>query len=304
MGRVSRYKKVKAFDSFAKNGQLMPDTWGLGESGRRTKKRSLTATKLRDQKRKRRKNNAASFENEGFDLPPGDGDDFDLRDLIGSLQKKKQVEPLQPEEKKQKFVKFDLPKANSEVPLQLQEESKEAGLLKVRAEDQKETIDLSRKEGESKNAFKRRMIQEVRDGITQDRMQKTASEKKQRKKEFLNQKKKKKKRKGNKFRTQTDTDPTDAFAGRNPQQHDNENDGFVTGEQAAARAAFGEQAERPPSFQLLPRGATAKKKLANKPRGSVNHEAEQRAVEEIRRKAQAQYAAIKAKRRRDGEFHL
>ena len=95
-----------------------------------------------------------------------------------------------------------------------------------------------------------------------------------------------------------------------------------TGEQAVAERAratqvhFGEQAERPPVFHQLPRGAKKSKgnvtttttTTGKRPGSTLQREedieAERQAMDLMRRKVQAQYAAIKAKRKQAGDFHL
>lgn len=71
---------------------------------------------------------------------------------------------------------------------------------------------------------------------------------------------------------------------------------------------FTEQAERPPMFKQLPRGAKPKETKVTKGgkpgMTEAQIKAESNAMELIRRRAQAQYASIKAKRKRAGEFHL
>uniref|UniRef100_A0A7S4MG38 Uncharacterized protein n=1 Tax=Odontella aurita TaxID=265563 RepID=A0A7S4MG38_9STRA len=109
MGRVARYKKVKSFDPFSSNSRQTGHIyggaggsgvgndkviWGTAGNGRKAKKRSKTAAKLRETKLKRRARRGKggggdAFEEAddgGFDLPPGK-DDFDMRDLVGSLKK-------------------------------------------------------------------------------------------------------------------------------------------------------------------------------------------------------------------------
>jgi hypothetical protein len=74
---------------------------------------------------------------------------------------------------------------------------------------------------------------------------------------------------------------------------------------------FGEQAERPPTFRQLPRGAKAKedktkKSSSSKTKGMTDDqvEAEKDAMDMMRRRVQAQYAVLKEKRKRSGQFHL
>ena len=94
--------------------------------------------------------------------------------------------------------------------------------------------------------------------------------------------------------------------------------------EAETRVRFGEQAERPPVFRHVPRGAAAaasatktnKKDQGGGGRSKNNNkkaratmsgeqiEAEQAAMEALRRKAQAQYALVKARRKQAGDFHL
>jgi len=106
MGRLSRYKKIKSIDPFAKNGSWKSD---IGDSTtlRRVKKKSKTSLKLKEEKMKRaqgrnrgrkNKDDAASKktggcngqgEDDGYDLPPDGEDEFDMNDLMGSLKKQK-----------------------------------------------------------------------------------------------------------------------------------------------------------------------------------------------------------------------
>eukprot|EP00979_Chaetoceros_neogracilis_P003486 scaffold602_cov227-Chaetoceros_neogracile.AAC.8 len=127
----------------------------------------------------------------------------------------------------------------------------------------------------------------------------------QRKKEYAKLRKLKKKGKG---RIVVSNDSDDELPVRDG--YDN-NDNFVTGEQAVS---FLERAERPPTFDRLPRGAHKKLKLTikgvNDDTGGKMDEgkikAEQNSMEIMRRKVQAQYALLKAKRKQQGgaSFHL
>jgi hypothetical protein len=99
MGRVARYKKVKSVDPFAKARTWTDD---VGDANlRRTKKRSKTAQKLKDQKnnklqrrlrgkeveKKKRGGSNGWGDDDGFDLPPDGEDEFDMNDLMGSIKK-------------------------------------------------------------------------------------------------------------------------------------------------------------------------------------------------------------------------
>jgi Txe/YoeB family toxin of Txe-Axe toxin-antitoxin module len=310
MGRLARYKKVKDCDPFSKKngGRVRLDTadvWGLGDSGRKPKKRSKTSEKLRARKKRKR---TTEFE-DGFDVPPGRGDDFDLADLVGSLKKEEPV-------RLPTAVLAATPvSSTASAPTHLEktdEEVQESKLLKVDKQIQKKPADvvpeMGRMEGETKKAYHRRVKAETRQIIKEQRISNRNPEKKQRKKEFLNNKKKKKKNN----RGDPNNPTHDSEDESDNQRLTLSNDSFVTGEQAlAARALetavkFGEQAERPPSFRQLPRGASKKSQTQSSTRlvSSTQIAAEQEAMEMVRRKVQAQYAAIKYKRRLDGDFHL
>jgi len=110
MGRVSRYKKVKSIDPFAKNGSWKSDV-GDCATLRRVKRKSKTALKLKEQKnakfqrraRGKNKDNGGRKtggsngwgDDDGYDLPPEGEDEFDMRDLLGSVKKQThKVNPL------------------------------------------------------------------------------------------------------------------------------------------------------------------------------------------------------------------
>jgi len=114
MGRVSRYKKVKSIDPFAKNGSWKSDV-GDCSTFRRVKKKSKTAIKMKEQKlnklqrrmrggnkndngiidRKKSGGCNGYGDDDGYDLPPDGEDDFDLKDILGSIKKQKsEANPL------------------------------------------------------------------------------------------------------------------------------------------------------------------------------------------------------------------
>ncbi|KAL7534029.1 hypothetical protein ACHAXR_008674 [Thalassiosira sp. AJA248-18] len=103
MGRVSRYKKVKSIDPFAKNGSWKSDV-GDCKTLRRAKRKSKTALKMKEQKmnkfqrRMRGKQEAGARktggsngfgDDDGYDLPPEGEDEFDINDMIKSVKKQK-----------------------------------------------------------------------------------------------------------------------------------------------------------------------------------------------------------------------
>jgi hypothetical protein len=106
MGRLSNYKKIKSCDPYSKKngGKIDLPTvgiWGLGDSGRKVKKRSLKAEKMKAKKEKNKsiqqssrkgKNSNNKFKKDddgGFDIPPSDKDEFDMADLMGSVKRQK-----------------------------------------------------------------------------------------------------------------------------------------------------------------------------------------------------------------------
>lgn len=352
MGRVARYKKIKKCDPYSKEngGRLVLDrvgVWGFGDNGRKAKKRSKTAEKLRLLRKKRESSASATTSSssnkkqqrwggDDFDAPPVAGDDFDLADLLGTLKKDKPIVETTVAATKISVpvtTKTDLATTTTTTSVASKpattavhedEQVQEAKLLKVDKQLQKKessssfTVSLGRMEGESKRAYNRRVKAETRQIIKNQKVDNRNPEKKKRKKEFLNNKKKKKQKKGQ-------------WTAGNDSDEDNDNNsddddhnapeakkgGFVTGEQAVAArdiaVKFGEQAERPPEFRQLPRGATKKKAPGSTsmmasskahPMSQTRIAAEQEAMEVMRRKVQAQYAVIKSRRRSNRDFHL
>lgn len=296
MGRVARYKKLKSCDPFAKNGGVMTDMWGEGNNGQRAKKRSLTSQKLRS-KRKRGAFSEQQEDTAGFDLPPSGKDDFDIHDLVGSLKKEKPVEVLKEDtvdRQANKRLKVEVA-AGPEQALSLEKETREARILKINLEKKKDQLVAPRMEGESKKAFYKRMQTEAKRAIRNEKIEETSNpEKKQRKKEFMKLKKQKKKKGGN---------VADGELNRSGYGSEDESNGLVTGERAAAaqKVVFGDQVERPPTFQVLPRGAIAKKSnssgKSNNAMSNAQQHAEQRSMEKMREMVQARYALIKAQRK-------
>mmetsp|Transcript_24381 Transcript_24381/g.36171 ORF Transcript_24381/g.36171 Transcript_24381/m.36171 type:complete len:290 (-) Transcript_24381:219-1088(-) len=284
MGRVARYKKVKSIDPFSKNGSVMSDVWGEGDNGRRKKKRSRTALNLHAKKRK-----DVNLD-QGFDLPPADGDDFDMNDLVGSLKKKEMVDPLHEKDKPilaLKTVVIDAPTTYSKAKT-LAEETKEAKILNIdvqKSSKNEKNFVQPRMEGESKRAFQKRMIAETKQSIRNDKMSaNTNKERKRKKKEFLNSKKKKKKQNNLQGSIQIEDNESDE-------------DAFAPNEQVV----FGEQVERPPTFQQLPRGAKNNKTPQKKSKVGMNsqqREIEKVAMERLRQQVQAKYAQLKEQRKK------
>jgi hypothetical protein len=337
MGRTAKYKKIKSFDPYSKQngGRLSLETvgiWGLGDVGRKAKRKSKTVEKLKQQKlnRIRKKMEAKGKplvikgkEKEGFDLVPSDNeDDFDLDDLTGSLKKQKPMNPSKFLEMEDEFgtqikgvTSTTTTKTVSSSSTKTQEkpldpikeaeaEAREAEkLLKLDKNGGNNTsVDKKapegRRENESKRAYNRRVKAETRQIIKNQQLEELNPEKRRKKKEFLTQKKKRKRSKGQ---------SAVASGGGS----DDEERKF----QRQENIPFGTQVERPPTFTAVPRGASKAKATGKNDRNSKNNkksgfksdaqiEAEQRNLERMRQKVQEQYALIKAKRKRAGDFHL
>ena len=293
MGRVARFKKIRACDPYSREnkGRVVLDrvgVWGLGDNGRKPKKRSLVAQRLQARKLKRR--NGMKRDDEGFDLPPQDEDDFDT----GTFVVQKKTKPLSLEDVEAAVVQQSPREAKKE-------ESRINKLLKIDAQVEAKTKAVPVPEklpGESKGAYRKRVHAETRQIINETKQSKRSGKKKEKKKEFLRNKKLKKK---------------GLVSGSGDGNEDDGSDYDDLDKTAGLSfdvPKFGEQAERPPEFRALPRGAAKKqpdhrKNASTKKRKSMDDEdvaAEQQAMEAMRKKVQAQYALVRQKRR--GEFHL
>ena len=317
MGRVAKYKKVKSFDPYSKKNRGNLElgnvgVWGLGDDGRRKKKRSLKAEKLHARKQKlrsKKKNSNKFLDDGGFDIPPSEKDEFDMADLVGSIKKQK-VDTNQligSSTKNETYYKIVTSSGNvANIPKSDQDETKINRLLKLDQQENKKSLEQkqqahARKEGESKNAYSKRTRAETRQIIKQSSTTPKNLEKLQRKKEFL--KNKKKRKKGGlsaDFYNYDDENDNDDIPERKKQATD-------------LPVRFGEQAERPPIFRQVPRGAKTKsststikiaEKSEKKAMSEDQIEAERDAMELMRRRIQAQYRAIQSKRKDNGDFHL
>jgi len=327
MGRVAKYKKLKSCDPYSKKNRGKVDlqrvgVWGFGDDGRKAKKRSKKAERMQDRKNKiknKKKSKNKFVDDGGFDVPPMEKDEFDMSDLIGSVKKQK-VEtqdvlgsdetPLintnaAESNKKLKAESYDKIVTSTGnvacIPKTDEDEIKVARLLRLNEQEEKKLekekqLKHARMEGESKNAYRKRTRTETRQIIKQTTMTKN-QEKLEKKKEFLKNKKSKK-RKGGGSGLYKDEDYRDYDYDETPSSYDNS-------------VRFGEQAERPPTFRQIPRGAKSKSKTAQSSKslnaeGMSEHQidAERHAMELMRRRVQAQYKAIKAKRKDLGDFHL
>ena len=378
MGRVSKYKKIKAVDPFSKknkgkaaiSSRTSDYVWGSGDNGRREKKRSIKAQRHQERKLegasdgRRRAREAAGAG--GFDLPPSGKDDFDLADLVGSVRRQKRPRiddgladtrrRTEAVSRKSKGGDAASAQPTPSIPETDAEEKRVARILKLSKNSKSGGVGTSgaggkggsgksaasssslpmpttkkgsksqisgRREGESMRAFERRVKEETRLILLEQASESklVSKEKVAKKKEFLKSlKSKKKNRKGGggtgggrpRSGTSDDEYGSDDGYGRGG------GGGLVTGERAVAAAsraaastgsAIHDQVERPPTFELLPRGAKRKATNKEKEGGKLGMDeqkrrAEQRAMDNLRLKVQAQYNVIKQKRKRAGDFHL
>lgn len=321
MGRVAKYKKTKSSLKEYKGGEYV---WGT-QTISKSKKRSQTAEKHLKKKLKRR-----DTENDGFNLPGGK-DEFDLSDFVVKKQKLKKpgeelaTPPMQQvtvapshgfSTKITNKVKIGGKLVSCSIPQNERDEKKLARSLNIDTKTGKSTNKAKkeasiegRRQGESMNAFHKRLKLETQMALADDfnrKKRKEVSEdsdtitKSQRRKEYMKKKKLKK-----------NAPIHISHKEENLPAREESEDNFITGEQAAKQISFLEQAERPPIFNQLPRGAKSKSKLKMKGVDSngnkmdkVKIKAEQDAMEAMKRKVQAQYAILKAKRKQGGNFHL
>uniref|UniRef100_A0A8J9X4X5 Coiled-coil domain-containing protein n=1 Tax=Phaeodactylum tricornutum TaxID=2850 RepID=A0A8J9X4X5_PHATR len=311
MGRVARYKKVKACDPYSKEngGRIQLDEvgiWGIGKDSRKPKKRSKTSERLRVKRKK------TTEIDDGFDAPPEKGDDFDMADLYGTLKQEKVQNEQFDLGSSVKAHTTIITKTPSKPNPPIDEDDKKTNMilkLDEQVDKKKAAVQsLGRMEGETKNAFRKRVKAETRQIIKRERMDLHNPEKRQKKKEFLN-KEKSKKRKASSLSFGDDDDESNYQSDTTVEK----NGGLITGERAVAaravatQAHFGEQAERPPVFRQLPRGAIKKadkKSSVSKLFRDEDILAEHQAMESIRRKVQAQYSLIKRQRKSNNDFHL
>jgi hypothetical protein len=305
MGRVARYKKIKACDPFARNGMgMMSFMWGEGDNGQRQKKRSKTSEKLRHSKQQRKKLRRQDDDDDDdnfddyFNLPPSDQkDEFIMEDMVHSIQKQAPpvnvLDTLDPSEQKSEAFSFpDLSHTHvasgPKEALSLDQELRASRFLKLDVSQPSSNVLKKsdsqvegRKEGESKRAFSKRMKLEIQRAIRKEKVLQTDNtESKKRKKEYLKERKEKKRRK------------------QLPQAPE-----LDSIESPRREIPWNEQAERPPTFSVLPRGAVSKTKGSHSLSSDSSlltaskQHAEQRAMERMREMVQERYAILKAQRK-------
>lgn len=346
MGRVAKYKKVKSFDPYSKKNRGNVDlqqvgVWGLGDNGRKAKKRSKKAERMHAKKSRNinSKTNPKKklFDDGGFDVPPTEKDEFNMADLMGSIKRQKvetkdilgsdissmtnanpvtSIErtstPNNKNEMGESYDKIVTSTGNvANIPKTDQDESRVTRLLRLdkqeeRRSEKEKQLSHERIEGESKRAFGKRVRAETRQIIKQSTTTKN-HDKIQRKKEFLTNKKKKRKG-GGSYSYSDEVDDEDTYGNVSYNSKDARGKESLL---ANEPVRFGEQAERPPTFRQIPRGAKSKSNTTQaaksvKTESMSDHqiESERDTMELMRRRVQAQYRALKSLRKDAGDFHL
>ena len=306
MGRVSRYKKVKSIDPFAKNGSWKSDV-GDCSTFRRVKKKSKTAIKMKEQKlnklqrrmrggnkndngiidRKKSGGCNGYGDDDGYDLPPDGEDEFDLKDLLGSIKKQKSKgNPLLDGvvANKMPIVKPSVSMSSTSTPPS-STNNKSTNNKKSKQKQQKN--DGNNKKISSKANIKydgtqkitaKTSTKEIIEACSNSKLQKqsngnningddtTTTNKQEKRKAYLAKKKQKKRK-----RSPDDSDNEDyqqalqslhsqhTSSTSSPQQNKQQKQHEVQRQNYThtmiARSALNDQVERPPTFTTLPRGA-------------------------------------------------
>lgn len=293
MGRVARYKKVKSIDPFAKNGSWKSDV-GDCATLHRVKRKSKTALKMKEQKMSKLHRRARGKkgddvagrrtggsngwgDDDGYDLPPEGGDEFDLNDLMGSVKKQGHKSNLLLEDNSgtqlstpalsssSRFV--DAPSSNKNITkISAPPATKHTTKMANEKNDSTMTITAKTPTREIIAACSNPMPPKKQTNIDSS----TGMSKQDKRKAFFEKKKlKKRKRSG----VDDDDDDDDYDANRNAEtritakkhqaKQTNYSDTLV-----ARTAAFDLQVERPPTFTMLPRGAN---KLAKNQKAANHH---------------------------------
>lgn len=340
MGRVSRYKKIKSIDPFAKNGSWKSDVGDI-TTLRRIKRRSKTALQLKEQKasksqrRLRGKTKAGEAgtkhsgaggcngwgDDDGYDLPPAGGDEFDMKDLLGSV-KKETVKP--PAFLDQKSEALD------------EKWTRKVGKVDVRGVGVANGGAQSSKNGKKEKTKKDGTLiitakTPTKDIIAAAKSKKVpdndaSSAKHEKRKAFFEKKKMKKRKRGS---SALDNDDGEDYAPQALQAQHSASSQHPAKKQLTkpqncpptliARSVMGDQVERPPTFTSLPRGAhkLAKNQKAVRAKHSKQDLAsarkeegdgeknerirkEQQALEAMRERVMKQYAILRESRRTVG----
>ncbi len=334
MGRLSRYKKVKSVDPFAKNGSSWKSDIGDCTTLHRVKRKSKTSIKMKEQKLSKlqrrvhtRKGGDASAtcskksggsngwgDDDGFDLPPEGGDEFDMNDLMGSVQKQthKSNPLLDTNNVAKQSVQLSVAggEEKEKWTRKIQKVNFRDVAVASRSSGDKAIAQSSKKQADKNNVKKevaavitantpiRDIIESCSDPKPKKRADDNASSsstdmsKQEKRKAFFAKKKMKKRKRGS--GTMDDDESDDSSVGR-----------------TSRRPALDDQVERPPTFTMLPRGANklAKNKKTNNSCKNANNKSddddsaalriqrEQQALDALRKKVVQQYAILRESRR-------
>lgn len=327
MGKVARYKKIKACDPFSKSStKRKSGLFGFGGEAILDPRRKRS---LKKQARRARKKGILNVDKTGgFDAPPdSDEDDFNLADL-DNIKTSKKEKKLAEESLSLGFTSTTSSSIKSEntdeknsnkknsttsnltytIPQSEKEEQQMYRDLNVNPRSNDKVKQNGQKSNESVRQYKDRLQNETQMLIAKSKnpSKKNDSNKNamisndggaddelvkgraQRKKEYLKKKKlKKKKRSG----TNMQGEDSDDFAIDNDDDNDSS---FVTITQQ--QIGLTEQAERPPEFTMLPRGSDKikKRRMAQ----DKVEQAKERSIERLKSQVEASYALLKEKRKK------
>jgi len=327
MGKVARYKKIKACDPFSKSSTKMKSgLFGFGGEAILDPRRKRS---LKKQARRAKKKGILNVDKTGgFDAPPdSDEDDFNLADL-DNIKTSKREKKLAKESLSLGFTSTTFSSIKSEntdeknsnkknsttsnltytIPQSEKEEQQMYRDLNVNPRSNDKLKQNGQKSNESVRQYKDRLHNETQMLIAKSKnpSKKSDSNKNvmisndggaddelvkgraQRKKEYLKKKKlKKKKRSGNNMQGEGDDD----YAIDND---DDKDSSFVTITQQ--QIGLTEQAERPPEFTMLPRGSDKikKRRMAQ----DKVEQAKERSIERLKSQVEASYALLKEKRKK------
>lgn len=327
MGKVARYKKIKACDPFSKSStKRKSGLFGFGGEAILDPRRKRS---LKKQARRARKKGILNVDKTGgFDAPPdSDEDDFNLADL-DNIKTSKKEKKLAEESLSLGFTSTKSSSIKSEntdeknsnkknsttsnltytIPQSEKEEQQMYRDLNVNPRSNDKVKQNGQKSNESVRQYKDRLQNETQMLIAKSKnpSKKNDSNKNamisndggaddelvkgraQRKKEYLKKKKlKKKKRSG----TNMQGEDSDDYAIDNDDDNDSS---FVTITQQ--QIGLTEQAERPPEFTMLPRGSDKikKRRMAQ----DKVEQAKERSIERLKSQVEASYALLKEKRKK------
>ena len=305
MGRVSRYKKVKSIDPFSKNGSWKSDV-GDCSTFRRVKKKSKTAIKMKEQKlnklqrrmrggnkndngiivRKKSGGCNGYGDDDGYDLPPDGEDEFDLKDILGSIKKQKS----KPDPLLDGIVANKMPIVKPSVSMSSTSTTTSSTNKSTDNKKSKKKNDSNMKKISSKANIKydgtqkitaKTSTKEIIEACSNPKLQKqsngnningddtTTTNKQEKRKAYLAKKKQKKRKRSpddsdnedyqqalqslHSQNTSSTSPPTTNKQNKQQKQHEVQQQNYT--HTMIARSSLNDQVERPPTFTTLPRGA-------------------------------------------------